>query len=550
MPVFMKRFIGNPRISMHAVTLILLSGLFFALFANLAFFRNYVTVYGFHPSSLVHLVSLAIVLLALTLVVLSLLCWPAIQKPILTLLFLLAALAAYFMDTYNLAIDAAMIANVFYTDPREVRDLLTFRLLAYFLLLGVLPSCLVWLLRIRPERPLRAIGSRLVLAGVSIVVAVFLLLGSIPFYSSYLRENKTLRYFSNPLSPLHAIFVAVRPEAGFSNRVLQTLGLDAQVPESDIERELVVMVVGETARADRFSLNGYERNTNPELASLDVVSFSNVHSCGTSTVVSLPCMFSLQTRSEFEKSDFEQSENALDVLAHAGVKILWRDNNSSSKGVAVRVPEEDFRSAEINPDCDLECRDEGMLSGLQEFVDEQSEGDILIVLHQMGSHGPAYFRRYPQTFERFTPSCNTSMLDACSDVEIGNSYDNTILYTDHFLASVIKFLEANDDHFETAMFYVSDHGESLGESGIYLHGYPYALAPEEQTHVAMIMWFGRNYDDADPGLLRALRQTALSHDNIFHTLLGLFEIESELYQPSQDVLRLSRPTPAHADPAP
>ena len=218
------------------------------------------------------------------------------------------------------------------------------------------------------------------------------------------------------------------------------------------------------------------------------------------------------------------------------MSILWRDNNSDSKGVAVRGAYEDFRSPRVNPVCDeVECRDEGMLHGLQAYIDQQ-KGDILIVLHQMGNHGPAYYKRYPKAFEHFTPVCKTNDLGSCSSEEINNAYDNVIRYTDYFLAKVIELLKQNDHRFETAMLYVSDHGESLGEYGVYLHGMPYALAPDAQKHVPAIMWIGQHMkrdlrlDNMDERRLRRW-----SHDNIFSTLLGLFEIESEVYDPSKDL---------------
>jgi lipid A ethanolaminephosphotransferase len=300
------------------------------------------------------------------------------------------------------------------------------------------------------------------------------------------------------------------------------------------------MVVGETARADRFSLNGYERRTNPLLARLGVISFTDFSSCGTSTAISVPCMFDIHERENFSSSESAATENALDVLRHAGVTVLWRDNNSNSKGVADRIAIEDFHSPETNPVCDTECRDVGMLSGLREYIDRQQSGDILIVLHQMGSHGPAYFKRYPDEFHVFVPTCDTKQLDDCSESEIGNAYDNSILYTDYFLSQVIELLRSYDDRFETVMLYASDHGESLGESGIYLHGLPYWLAPDAQTRVPVILWFGRNYHDVDVAAMRQLRDEPLSHDNLFHTLLGLFEIDSGVYDGNLDLLQKAR----------
>ncbi len=308
------------------------------------------------------------------------------------------------------------------------------------------------------------------------------------------------------------------------------MGLDAManiLESEDAHAELVILVVGETARADHFSLNGYPRATNPRLSlEANLISFSNIHSCGTSTAISVPCMFSYSAHDGFDVKSARNTENGLDLLQKAGVNVLWRDNNSDSKGVADRVPFENFRSAESNPVCDDECRDIGMLDGLQAYIDGKS-GDILIVLHQMGSHGPAYHRRYPAEFEKFTPACHSNELADCTQDEIINAYDNTILYTDYFLSQVIALLKANSPKYEAAMFYVSDHGESLGESGIYLHGMPYRFAPEAQTHVPVIAWIGSS-SDIDYAQSLALRNQANSHDVVFDTLLEVFEVTTDL----------------------
>ncbi|KPK27157.1 MAG: hypothetical protein AMJ66_11390, partial [Betaproteobacteria bacterium SG8_40] len=198
-----------------------------------------------------------------------------------------------------------------------------------------------------------------------------------------------------------------------------------------------------------------------------------------------------------------------------------------SKGVADRVSYADYRHPELNPVCDdIECRDMGLLSGLQDYVDSQT-GDILIVLHQMGNHGPAYFKRYPPEFERFRPACKSEDLSLCTLEEIGNAYDNAILYTDHFLAATIDFLQKNTPRFETAMIYIGDHGESLGEDGLYLHGVPYILAPDEQIDVPLIIWAGES-SDIDINSAIAAKDKINSHDAISGALLSLFEVESSL----------------------
>jgi len=295
-------------------------------------------------------------------------------------------------------------------------------------------------------------------------------------------------------------------------------------------------VVGETARADRFSLNGYQRETNPLLKKEQLVSFSNFWSCGTSTAVSVPCMFSNINASDYKKENVKSTENIVDVLQHAGVNVLWLDNNSDSKGVALRVPYQSYKSPEINTVCDPECRDIGMLKNIQGYIEEHPQGDIFIVLHQMGNHGPAYYKRYPAEFEKFTPVCKTNQLEDCSKEELNNAYDNAILYTDYFLSEVIGLLKENVENFETAMFYVSDHGESLGENGLYLHGLPRFIAPDTQTHVPAIIWFDDGFYGLDMKLLARKTDNKYNHDNVFHTILGFMEIESATYDKKMNII--------------
>jgi len=528
------------RIQCSTNQLLLAAALFLAAFANFAFFRNLAATFSGIPWSTLRLASLALLLVCALVLFLSTLSFRPVLKPVLVFVFLLSSVTAYFMDTYNVIIDSDMIANVVATDSAESLDLLTPRLLLYFGVLGVLPSLLLLKVRVRPQTAVKALRARLLLAVAAILLMLALVLSSSAFYTSFAREHKLLRYYANPLTPIYSAYKFARMHFADRDTVWLGIGEDAQIPVTDVDRELVILVVGETARADRFSLNGYSRETNPQLGQQDVISFKRVTACGTSTEISVPCMFSIYDENEFSDQKAQTTENLLDVLDRVGVNILWRDNNSNSKGVADRLAYEDFRSPENNPVCDEECRDEGMLSGLQEFIDRQSSGDILIVLHQMGSHGPAYYKRYPDRFRKFIPTCDTNQLDSCDNTEIGNAYDNTILYTDYFLSEVINLLRRNDSRFETAMLYAGDHGESLGESGVYLHGLPNWIAPDAQTRVPMILWIGKNFDEVDPDALRRLEDEPWSHNNIFHTLLGLFETRTEDYDPAKDILQQAR----------
>ncbi|MEZ5542241.1 MAG: phosphoethanolamine--lipid A transferase [Pseudomonadota bacterium] len=525
---------------MHTTWLNLLVTSFLVLFTNQAFFKNVAAAYPDTPQTFVFITSLGILLAGFILLLLTLLSWRPITRALLIAVLLLASVTAYFMDSYNVVIDTGMIRNIMQTDIRESLDLFDVRLLVYVLLLGLLPALFVLRapLKVRPLR--HELLAKLKVTGIValIITSQLLLFGKA--YASFFREHKPLRYYSNPLTGIWSTGKYLAESGAAEPLVVAALGTDAVNHTLDGQRELVVLVVGETARADRFSLNGYTRETNPLLSREDVISLPNMQACGTSTAVSVPCLFSGLGRDGYSDDRARRRENLLDVLAHAGVHVLWRDNNAGSKGVADRVDYQDFSSPEYNPVCDEECRDEGMLAGLQDYIDSTGKGDVFIVLHQMGNHGPAYYKRYPPEFEHFAPVCRTNQLEECSQEEIDNAYDNAILYTDYFLSEVIDLLRRNDGHFQTALMYVSDHGESLGEHGIYLHGLPWLMAPDNQKQVAALFWFGADFKRIDVAALRRASAADWSHDNVFHTVLGLLDIETAVYEPELDITRTAQ----------
>lgn len=512
---------------------IVLAALFIFFSSSTMFTAKLLAVYASTPSGWLFSASVIALFALLTVMFFLLICHGRMARWVLALFLLLSSQAGYFMAQYGVVIDAQMIDNLVQTHPAEAWGLVTPSLLLRTLLLGLLPA---WLVLRSPPRSTgfwREAKTRALLLVGTTVAAALLVLPFTASYASFIREHKEVRLY---VSPLHYTYAAAR--YGIARwwpaqpMVHQALATDAHEVGERHANELIVLVVGETARADRFSLNGHARDTNPKLSRQNVVSFTNARACGTSTAVSVPCMFSVLDRSHYASDEARRLDNALDVLSRSGVKVLWRDNNSDSKGVADRVTHQDFRSPDRNPVCDPECRDIGMLAGLDEFVKNNPGEDILIVLHQMGSHGPEYFRRYPAAFEKFRPVCRTGELQNCSQEEIDNAYDNTILYTDHFLSSVIDFLKPYDGSRETAMLYVSDHGESLGEGGLYLHGAPYALAPDTQTHVPAVLWLGRHFDYAT-AQVRTLRDRPVSHDDLFCLLLVAFERESEICKEKQ-----------------
>lgn len=526
--------------------LILIVGIFFTTFYNISFFNNVVGAYEFEGINILYICSLVIVLVAFTVFLFTLLSSKYTTKPFLIITLLTSSFTAYFMDTYHVVIDDEMIRNSLQTNLSESSDLFSFQLVIYVLLLGILPSYFIYKVKIDYRPFKRELFFKIGTILLSLLFIVLTILAFSKFYTSFFREHKPLRYHINPIYWIYSVGNYINKTINSGPLIIKPIGLDAKIISTNDpikKKKLIIMVVGEATRADRFSLNGYKKETNPLLKKEDLVSFSNLYSCGTSTAYSVPCMFSVYDRNNYTYKKGITTENLVDVLSHTqNIKVLWRDNNSSSKGVANRIDYEDYRSNKNNTICDNECRDEGMLVGLNKYIEKNKDKSILIILHQMGNHGPAYYKRYPKAYEKFTPVCKTNQLEQCTQEEVSNAYDNAVLYSDYFLSKTINFLKPYSKDYKTAMIYMSDHGESLGENGLYLHGMPYFMAPKEQTHVASLMWFGEGgiNKDVDVQKLKSYSNKKFSHDNLFHTLLSIFEVDTEVYNKNLDLLNYAR----------
>ena len=474
--------------------------------------------------------------------------WRSSLKPVLTLLLLTSAASTHFMLAYGIVIDSTMLNNLLQTDLRESADLMSGSLWSTLGLVGLAPAVAVW------RRPLawapwpRRLGANLRLAAASaaaLVAAVFICYQPL---ASTMRNQPGLRHLVNPLNTLQAAAKLVRHAPG-AQRAPAPLGTDAHiVPAGAPARPpLLVLVLGETARGDHFGLNGYARDTTPELAALGVASQRSAWSCGTSTAASVPCMFSPLNREEFDARPGEQ-ETLMDVLQHAGLAVLWLDNQGGCKGVCDRVPNQRTDPQADPALChDGECLDEAMLAGLDRRLaalpaDQRARGAVL-VLHQMGSHGPAYFKRSGPAQKRFQPECRTATLQDCAPGTLVNAYDNSVAETDHFLAATIRWLQAQAERFDPALLYVSDHGESLGEHNLYLHGLPWSLAPDVQKHIAWITWLPPAYQRRSGVPAACLRQRVderIGHEHLFHSVLGLLDVQTAAYRPERDFYRACR----------
>jgi len=335
-----------------------------------------------------------------------------------------------------------------------------------------------------------------------------------------------------------------RKKAPKKNLPLVKYGEDAhqvQQTQKDLPK-LMVLVVGETARAESFSLNGYAKNTNPELSKQDILNFSQVSSCGTATAVSVPCMFSGMPRADYDEQLAGHREGLLDIAKRAGYQVTWIDNNSGCKGACDRVEQyqipEDLKQKWCK---DGECLDDILIDSLKLYLASIPKDDKrprLVVLHQVGSHGPAYYKRAPEKYQPFKPTCDTNAIQGCSPAELINSYDNTIVYTDHVLSQMINILK-EVSNYQTGFWYLSDHGESTGEHGMYLHGSPYSIAPSQQTHIPMIMWFSDGWKQHNLAQVNCLNQQTkqkLSQDNLFPSLLSLLNVKTKVINPQLDML--------------
>lgn len=474
--------------------------------------------------------------------VLTLVAFRRVLKPVLISLFFISAGVAYFMSQYGALIDVGMFRNFAETNATEVRDLLSFKLFAYLLLLGALPSWLLYKVPVNYRRWPREVLSKCLLTGLCSLAIGAVAITNYQGLASLFRNHHELRMMVVPSNYIGASISYVREQVVSSQKPFVAIGEDARRNPSwqgHARKSLTVLVVGESARAENFGILGYDRDTTPKLSQESgLIAYTNVHSCGTETAVSVPCMFSNMGRKNYDATQAKNQEGLLDILKRAGLDVIWRDNQSGCKGTCDRVTLQDVSNLKDPQLCaNSECRDEILLQGLQALIDNLDH-DTVLVLHQMGSHGPEYFKRYPKEYEHFTPVCQSNALNNCSRESIVNGYDNTLVYTDHVLSSLIDVLRANQDKADTAMLYLSDHGESLGEYNLFLHGTPYMLAPEQQKHVAMLAWFSDRYQQAfsvDAHCLQQSRDKPLSQDNLFHSMLGLLDIDSKVYNPTLDM---------------
>lgn len=543
-------FISLRRPVLSRTAYLTLFACYIGIFLNLAFYRQ---VFPLLPVNNLHnwlvFLSMPIVAISVMNIITTLASFLKLDRVVISLFILLSASAQYFIWTFGVVIDRSMIANIFDTTPAESFALLSTQMVIVLGLSGLLMVLVAWWIKVRrPASFWRGATMRLLNIAVSALLIVLVAALFYKDYASVFRNNKEL---VKSLSPSNSI-VALNSwyaHNRMDNLPLVKIGEDAKqkaVMHNGARKNLTIVVLGETSRAENFSLGGYDRETNPRLKQDDVVYFPKTTSCGTATAVSVPCMFSNMPRAHYDEELAHHQEGVLDILQRAGVQVLWNDNDGGCKGACDRVPHQNVTNLNLRGECiDGECYDDVLFHNLDSYIDNLQQ-DGIIVLHTIGSHGPTYYNRYPAEFKKFTPTCDTNEIQSCTQQQLTNTYDNTILYVDYVVDKAIKLLQSKQDKFTTSLVYLSDHGESLGEDGVYLHGLPYSIAPDTQKHVPMLLWLSPDYQQRYGVSSQCLQQQAktndYSQDNLFSTLLGLLGVDTREYQAKDDLLTPCRET--------
>ncbi|MFM5750248.1 phosphoethanolamine transferase [Aeromonas veronii] len=535
------------RVTLGVLQTNLLLVLFFALVLNWPIFLHFYTVL----SALTHVkagfvISIPLVLIAALNAVFIPFTFRFVLKPFFTVLILTGSIVSYAMLKYGVIFDAGMIQNIVETNSGEAGAYLNGSVALWFLLTGLLPVLVLWSLRIRyPARWYHGLALR---AGALAISLLFIGGVASLYYQDYAsvgRNNKSLAKEIVPANYVHGLYKYGRDVLFATPIPYQHLGTDARVVARGSKPTLMFLVVGETARSQNYSLNGYGKATNSFTEKEQgVVSFRNVRSCGTATAVSVPCMFSNLTRRGYDDQLASSRDGLLDVLQHAGVSVLWKENDGGCKGVCRNVPTIEILPKSYPALCQGEsCYDEVLLEGLDQQI-AGMKGNKLVAFHLMGSHGPTYFRRYPASERVFMPDCPRSDIENCSNEELVNTYDNTIRYTDKVVGLLIDKLKSLESQYDVGLVYLSDHGESLGAMGLYLHGTPYKFAPDDQTRVPLLTWFSPQLQadrQLDMGCLAAEASSQrFSHDNLFHSMLGIMDVQTKVYDGALDLFKPCR----------
>ena len=456
-----------------------------------------------------------------------------VMKFVTAILLICNAVGLYFMVSYGIEIDRSMISNIFNTDPRETAELLHVSMIPFVLVLGLVPALMTLLVGVTAPR---RIWRLVYCVGSIVLLTLWIIMTSF----TVLWYDKHASRMGSKILPWSYIINTARyfNREAMDNREQVLLPRAYFLTETPLKKEVVILVIGEAARADRFAALGYERQTNPFTADQRLAAFPIGLSCATNTIASMACILTHEGSDASSRTTFEPLPS---YLKRHGIVTLFRSNNSGPPPMDVDIYQ---TTAEIlmeceSTDCPLRGYDGILNWKLSELLTDIESDRIFVTLHQSGSHGPAYYNKYPPDFEYFIPVCKTVQIAKCTEEELNNAYDNTIRYTDSLIADLIAQLEELDD-INATLIYVSDHGQSLGEDGYYLHGAPIAIAPRQQREVPFLVWMSKGFRQSrNLNNSTILRDITFPHDFPFHSVMGAFGMRSDIYKPQFDVFSRS-----------
>ncbi|MGR5133689.1 phosphoethanolamine transferase [Vibrio alfacsensis] len=535
------------------VTFTLFLALYFALVVNIPVYKELIGILSnLDEVKIGFIITIPIFFFAALNFLFNLFSWPFVGKPFFIVLLIVSSMVSYASYNYGTLFDYGMIANIAETDSSEASSYLSVYSVLWVAFMGVIPALVVFKMKLQSQQRRWLRFSLTKIASMLASLVIIAMIAGL-YYQDYASVGRNNSYLKKMIIPTQYVYSAtnyVKDTYFTTPEPYREIGTDAkQSATAQLQAKekptLLVFVVGETARSQNYQLNGYTRETNPYTSKLDVISFQDVASCGTATAVSVPCMFSQLTHNNFDRHKADNQDNALDIMQRAGIDIMWKDNDGGDKSVAHKIKKVIVDRKQDNALCNGQtCHDMALLSNFDQDV-ENMHGNRIIAMHLIGSHGPTYFQRYPKDKAFFQPDCPQADIENCSVEQIVNTYDNTIRYTDFVLAQTIAKLKSLESKYNTAMIYISDHGESLGEDGMFLHGMPYSLAPDYQKRVPLILWMSPSFKQAKHINTDCLNQEAnhagkYSHDNVFHSLLGIMDVKTKAYDGQLDIFETCR----------
>lgn len=427
--------------------------------------------------------------------------------------FLINSVAVYFINSYSVIIDESMISNILNTNFDESSAFFSFKLILYLICFGILPSIFIFKAKIEKV----SFKKFMIQTGINLGLILLIVVANASNVLWIDKNSKVVGGLAMPWSyavntPLYYIHEAKKNQK-------EILLPDATITND--EKSVMVLVIGESARSENFSLYGYSKNTNPLLSKIENLHSFNASSCATYTTAGLKCIL------EHENSN-DLYEILPNYLSRNDVDVIWRTTNWGEPPVHI----EKYKKREnLIENCEgIGCDyDEILLAGLKDEILNSNKKKILIILHTSTSHGPTYSKKYPPQFEVFKPVCNSVEVANCSQEELINAYDNTIVYTDFILSSVIETLKELPNY-KSSMIYVSDHGESLGEKNLYMHGVPMSLAPKQQYEIPFIVWVSDGSKDLK-------KNNALTQNHVFHSVMNFLGITSPIYNEEMNIYK-------------